>query len=93
MKNTAQAARLYKKFTQFDPRFVDDIEIEFDPNDTFVELAKCQSIVYRSDKWDGILTDYEHSFKKKPRLITNSGGNILLIADGNFSITSRGILK
>jgi len=93
MKNIYEAERLYKKFTSFDPRYVDDIKIDFDEDDTFVQIAKAHSIVYKSDKWDGIMREYEHSFKKKPRLITNSQGNILILADGSFSITPRGILK
>lgn len=88
-----KAARLYKTFTAFEHTRDDEIEIDFDPRDTFVEIGRCQSLVYRSRKWDGIITDYEHSFKKKPRLVTNSAGNILMLVDGSFSITDRGILK
>ena len=84
---------LYRTFHKFDPKFEDEINIDLNSNDTFVQLGTVINLTYRSDKWDGVLTDYIHSFKKKPRLITNSNGNILLLADGNFSITARGILK
>ena len=93
MINKIRGRKLYKTFHKFDAKKVSNIFIDFDPNDYFVQLGTVQEIVYRSDKWDGKKTDYIHSFKKKPKLITNSKGNLLLLVDGSFSITDRGILK
>jgi hypothetical protein len=48
------------------------------------------SIGYRSDKWSGEFEDYEHVFRRRPRLFR--AGDVYRISGGALRVTARGIV-
>ena len=52
-------------------------------------LGTMRTIGYRSDKWSGKATDYEHSYSSSP--VLEQSGDVLRIRGGNQRVTPRGI--
>jgi hypothetical protein len=62
--------------------------------ETAAELGKLVGVVYRSDKFDGKVKDYEHDFSKPlPSLVTDPDGKGLHIVGGGYKITPDGIVN
>jgi hypothetical protein len=83
------------EFYGFDPRQVDDVQIDQWP-DALVCLGGCAGVNYVSDKWDGKLAEYVHRFDSGTRLFLavpkpRRGKNMLIIL-GNFKVTAGGIV-
>jgi len=60
--------------------------------DAAAELGQLVAVTYRSDKYTGKTTDYEHEFSKPlPSLVTDPDAKGLHIVGGRYAITRDGI--
>lgn len=83
---------LFETFHGFEPDKVEIVSVDTDriPK-ALVQVGDLVEIVYKSDKFDGKMREYVHTFgKEKPILAAGANGKLYIIG-GKYKITSRGI--
>ena len=87
-----QGARLYEDFTGHD---ADEIETRERPEfpDMLVVIGEVEGIIYNTVR-DGVHERYIHKFKAKsrPTFCVTPEGRQLVLLDGNYDFTERGIV-
>lgn len=89
-KKIANAKNLKKKFSGHDAKVIGTITI---PDvDTVAVIGYCTGIMYNAIR-DGVEEDYLHQFKaeSQPLLCITEDGQQLLLLDGSYLFTERGI--
>jgi len=84
----------WQSWAGFPPRRATKIQTAEGTPATLVKLGDLQSLVYRSDKWEGKEHPYEHKFKKPlPILASDPEQKQLWIIGGRYEINPEGIVR
>ena len=93
-----KAKKIFTDFNHYEPEKITKINIPIDENTVFVKLGEVENLEYVSDKAifksdkktkKRKIRTYIHNFvehEKKPLLLTNEQGNILILYDPNNKI-------
>lgn len=86
-----KAGELYQDFSGHTPEFLDKVNVRIP--DVILGVGDCDGILYTTVR-DGKKEKYVHKFKarSKPMLAASHDGKILLLLDGKFTFTERGIV-
>jgi hypothetical protein len=87
-----EAARLFRRFTGHEPRYVDTVDAQPMPK-ALTAIGKCDGILYSAVR-DGKLERYIHEFSRKsrPTFAVSPDGKQLYLLGGAYNFTSRGIV-
>ena len=87
------AKKTFRHWHGFGPKDVLAARAEARIPRTLVKLGTIPKIIYRSNKWDGKATTYEHATSgPQPWLCTGPDGRGLFIVGGNVKVTKRGLV-
>jgi len=104
--NLKKAKKLYQDFNRYDPKKIVKLDIPIFKNTVLVKLGEIDNLEYISDKMifkqdqktrKRKIRTYIHNFPehdKKPLLLTNEAGNILIIYDpeNQIEVKAEGII-
>lgn len=79
-------AAVYQLFTEMPSRSVSEVEVKLGRP---VSRGRCVAVGYRSDKWDRKKKDYQHDFRKPPRVVQE--GNLYRLVGPAIRVTPAGI--
>lgn len=85
------AMKLFKDFRGEDPKYIDELEIPL--NSVFMLVGECDGILYTTTR-DGKKERYIHEFRSnsKPLLAASSDGKQIILLEGKYKFTERGIV-
>ncbi len=83
------SAKVYERWSQFIAEQESDSDI---PKGRLLKSGPAVSIAYQSDKWEGTLRDYEHTFAKSDELFENEQGTVFAIEGPRLTVNHRGIV-
>ena len=91
-RQLSQAASLYRKFREAEPRYVDKIRVNPLP-EVCMEIGKLDGVLYTTTH-GGKRQAYIHKFtgRSKPTLVTDAKGKRLFIIGGRYNFTEDGIV-
>lgn len=91
-RQLSQAASLYQKFREAEPRYVDAIRINPLPK-VCMEIGKLDGVLYTTTH-GGRKQAYIHKFtgRSRPTLATDAKGKRLFIIGGHYDFTEDGIV-
>lgn len=89
-----RARRTFRKWHEFDAHRVTRVKAPARIPKTMVKLGDLVSVVYRSNKYTGKPTLYEHKTKRpQPVLATDPDGREVHIVGGNMKVTADGLVN
>lgn len=91
-KQIKAAIKLFQKFREADPRYIDTIKIPSTPK-VMLQIGRVDGILYTTTH-NGQTTKYIHKFsgRSKPIMATDARGNQLYLVGGRYNFTSEGII-
>ena len=88
-----QSARTFRKWHGFDASSLVEVKGNQRIPRVLVALGMIPALVYKSDKWSGRMTTYEHKTREpRPLLCTGPDGKGLFIIGGRVKVTADGLI-
>jgi len=81
-----EAKKLYRRWHDLVPIGATDVRLRVGPPEL---VGRVKTIGYRSHKWSGKFDDWQHDFRRPPRL--ERAGEVYRISGGALRVTARGI--